>query len=561
MKNHPHLLLLMLWLAIGVGLRFLGLATLPPWTDECATMVFSLGHSFRTVPLNQLISPDVLLQPLQILPTTGVSQVVENLLNESNHPPVYFVLVHFWLKMFSPTGEIASIWVVRSLSALLGIISIPAMFGLGYVTFGSKLVGQMAAAMMAVSPYIVFLSREARHYSLAMLLVIASLFCLVKAIQGIHRQQSLPIWLILVWIIINSLGVATHYFFSFTLLAQGIVLLGQIWQTRQEVSVNWRRIAIVAVGTLMGCLVWVPVLQNIPGSDLTTWVASSNPQVRWLEPLGRLLLWLLSMLLLLPSALTSLPLTVAIASGVVTLLFLGWSVPHLINGLKVQQQNPHTRLGIQIISGYIVVAIALCLFFTYVLGQDLTLAARFQFIIAPAVILLLGSALAGCWVQAQEFKFLVNAKVATSIILLMATLGGITVVGNLGYLQNQRPDILAAIIDKASPNDVLIATTHLHHGQTGRLMGLAWELPNQPGKNLQFFLARQDAASKTYTQSTQVLSQQLTKLPRPLDLWLVEFRTPVDLASQNCIWDKKPGRFAGEYSYRVYRCAAKTNNI
>ncbi|MCC5638071.1 hypothetical protein LC593_19975 [Nostoc sp. CHAB 5844] len=124
MKHRSHLLLLLFWLIIGTALRFLRLAALPPWTDECATMVFSLGNSFRTVPFNEIISSDTLLQPLQANPTVGINAVIERLLTESTHPPVYFVLAHFWMKIFSPTGELASIWVARSLSAVLGIISI-----------------------------------------------------------------------------------------------------------------------------------------------------------------------------------------------------------------------------------------------------------------------------------------------------------------------------------------------------------------------------------------------------------------------------------------------------
>jgi len=431
-KNRPHLLLLLLWLAIAIILRFLRLASLPPWTDECATMVFSLGNSFRTVPLNQIISADILLQPLQVNPANGISRVIQELLTQSTHPPVYFALSHFWMKLFSPTGEIASIWLARSLSAVLGVLSIPAMFCFGYLAFRSKVVAQMAAAMMAVSPYIVFLGREARHYTLAMLLVIASLYCCVKAIQSIHRQQSLPMWTVVAWVAINSLGIATHYFFGLTLTAEALVLFAHIWRNRKHNSSqpHWWRIWIAVLGTFIGCLVWIPFLQSIPNSDLTNWVAISNPHTRWIEPIGRLLLWNMSMLLLLPSALTSLPLGMIIISGVATLLFLLWSLPKFIYGLKKQQEFFDSRLSIQILYEYLLTAVCLCLFFTYGLGKDLTLAARFQFIYAPAIILLLGAGLAGCW------QHLVKGKITVSIILSMALLGGLIVDGNLGYLQN-----------------------------------------------------------------------------------------------------------------------------
>ncbi|MBD2468485.1 phospholipid carrier-dependent glycosyltransferase [Nostoc sp. FACHB-145] len=557
MKNRPHVLLLLLWLAIGTALRFLRLAALPPWTDECATMVFSLGNSFRTVPLNEIISANILLQPLQVNPTHGINAVIRELLTESTHPPVYFALAHFWMKMFSTTGEIASIWVARSLSAVLGILSIPAMFGFGYLTFRSKSVGQMAAAMMAVSPFMVFLGREARHYTLAMLLVIASLSCCVKAIQSIHRQQSLPIWVVLAWVGINSLGIATHYFFSLTLAAEALVLLAHIWRNRKRNlrQIHWWRIAIVALGTLIGCLIWIPFLQSIPNSDLTNWVAISNLHTRWLEPIGRLLLWNLSMLLLLPSALTSLPIGIIIISGVATLLFLLWSVPKFHYGLTMQQEPPDSRLGIQILYEYLLIAVFLCLFFTYALGKDLTLAARFQFIYAPAVILLLAAALTGCW------KHLVTEKVTVSIIVLTALLGGLIVVWNLGYLQNQRPDILASLISQASQNNVLIATKHIHHGQTGRMMGLAWEFQREPKFNAQFFLAGKNLDNQDYTNSVQLLQEKIAQIQQPLDLWLVEFRTPINLESQQCIPDNQYGKTAGEYSYKMYHCAIKNSSI
>jgi uncharacterized membrane protein len=557
MKNRPHLLLLLLWLAIGTTLRFLRLAALPPWTDECATMVFGLGNSFRTVPLNEIISGDILLQPLQVNPTNGINDVIRELMTNSTHPPVYFALAHFWMKMFSTTGEIASVWVARSLSAVFGVLSIPAMYGFGYLTFRSKLVGQMAAALMAVSPFIVFLSREARHYTLAMLLVIASLSCCVKAIQSIYRQQSLPMWIVLAWVAINSLGMATHYFFSLTLAAEALVLLVHIWRNNKHNTrqTHWWRMAIVAVGTLIGCLVWIPFLQSIPNSDLTSWVAISNPHTRWLEPIGRLMLWNISMLLLLPSALISLPLGIVVISGIATVLFLCWSVPKFRYGLTKQQESFDSRLGIQILFEYLLIAVFLCLFFTYALGKDLTLAARFQFIYAPAVILLLSVALAGCW------KHLGKGKLTVSIIFLTALLGGLIVVWNLGYLQNQRPDILASLISKVPSNNVLIATKHIHHGQTGRMMGLAWEFQREPGFNAQFFLAGKNLDNQDYTNSVQVLQEKIAKIQRPLDLWLIEFRTPINLEPQQCKQDNQYGKTAGEYSYKLYHCEGKSSII
>ncbi|NEO99332.1 MAG: hypothetical protein F6K58_11745 [Symploca sp. SIO2E9] len=397
-----HLLLFLIWLFLGTILRLSNLASLPPWTDEFATMVFSLGNSFRNVPLNQLIDSDILLQPLQTLPKAGISAVVDHLFTESTHPPVYFALAHLWMKLFPSEAGLVSISAARSLSTVFGIVSIPAVFGLSYLAFRSLLISQLAAAMMAVSPFGVFLAQEARHYTLAVLLVIASLCCLVKAVKNIYRQKTLPISVGLIWVAVNCLGIATHYFFVLTLGAQALVLLGQAWrQTAQDLKAllqpHWQRIYAVVVGTSIGCLVWLPALQAIHGSVPTNWIYDGNPRIDWLAPIGRFLLWAISSWLMLPSAVTTIPLAVVIISGIVSLLFLLWTLPSLSSGLKYQQQNPDTGLATQILVEYLLGAIALFGVFTYGLAMDLTLAPRFQFVYFPALIVLLGAALAGCW--------------------------------------------------------------------------------------------------------------------------------------------------------------------
>ena len=232
---------------LGAILRFTNLASKPPWSDEWATLVFSLGHSFRTIPVDRIISLDTLLSPLQWDTTTQPKDVISNLLTESTHPPLYFVLTHWWLNLLDRNQGLVSIWWGRSLSTLMGVASIPAMFSLGWLFSGSFTVAGMSAALMAVSPYGVYLSQEARHYNLAILLVIASLACLLLAIRCIDRKIAVPLWIVFIWIISNSLGVATHYFFSLTLVAETIVLFS-FWLTElrdkkgDTLAIYWSRI-------------------------------------------------------------------------------------------------------------------------------------------------------------------------------------------------------------------------------------------------------------------------------------------------------------------------------
>ncbi|MBF2013989.1 MAG: glycosyltransferase family 39 protein [Rivularia sp. T60_A2020_040] len=559
MKKHIHILLLLIWLIIGYGLRFSSLASLPPWTDEFATIVFSLGNSFKTVPLNQVINSDILLQPLIPTPEAAISDVIQRLFKESTHPPLYFILTHLWMKLFANSGEIASVWVARSLSAFFGVLSIPAMFGFGYLAFRSKLVAHIAAGIIAVSPLMIFLAREARHYTLIMLLVIASLSCFLKAIENLNRQQSLPLWLSFLWIIINIVGVATHYFFALTLLTEGLVLFGYIWHDIRKAKPNrlnpvqpylWR-ILVIAIASLAGCLIWLPIVQSFYGSEPTEWVIDNSGN-NFFAPLGRLLLWVMSIFSLLPSAPSILPTWIIIVSGVTTLFFLVWITPYLVYGLKVCSQS-NNSLSIQILTRYIIAAIILFLFCTYILNIDLTLAARFIFVFAPAIILLVSALLTVCWQVLKK-----NTQLTVIIIWLMALIGGITAMFNLGYLQNMRPDLLASLIQKTSQVPVLITTTHKHHGQTGRMMSLAWEFKrfyaSDSQNNWQFFLAQRDANAETYTNAVQVLEQNINQMSRPLDLWLIDSRSSVNLKSKQCFADPKYRSRIGEYSYKLYHC-------
>ncbi|MDY7016171.1 MAG: glycosyltransferase family 39 protein, partial [Cyanobacteriota bacterium] len=181
--------LLLGWVAIAAILRFTNLAAKPPWTDEFATLVFSLGNGYQSVPVDEAISVGTLLQPLQTDLGGGFADVLSHLMREDNHPPLYFFLAHGWMKLW-PMGQYVSVWVARALPALLGVLSVPAMYLLAQVAFGSAAIAHTIAALTAVSPYGVYLAQEARHYTLSILFVIASLTCFAGAMRHFWRGTA-----------------------------------------------------------------------------------------------------------------------------------------------------------------------------------------------------------------------------------------------------------------------------------------------------------------------------------------------------------------------------------
>ncbi|MEH2142839.1 MAG: glycosyltransferase [Nostoc sp.] len=562
-----------MWLIIGISLRLANLTAKPPWTDEFSTLVFSLGNTFLSVPLDQAIAPDILLQPLQPNPAASIGDVIHNLVTQDNHPPLYFVLAYLWMKLFSSEGGLVSLFAARSLPAIIGAASIPCIYILGRLAFRSPLVGHLAAAMMAVSPYGVFLAQEARQYSLAALWVTASLTCLVIATRHIQNRTPLPIWIALLWVGINALGVATHYFFTLTLCTEGVVLIFLAWHQLQTsskfsflFSPPWRRIYAVATGTFVASLIWLPIfLQNRNRDNLTEWIRGSRVGLDWFSPIFQALGTLIAMISLLP--VESSQLLVVIPSGLVMLIFFIWAVPILLRGIKIQLQHPETRIMIQVFAGVIISAIALFFIFTYFLGIDLTRGARYNFVYFPAIVILLGASLAVCWHPPKELmgreqgkngiksigKWGINGKKAVILIWLMGFFSAVTVFCNLGYQKYYRPDLFVQLIQQISPVPVLIATTHKTYVHTGEMMGVAREikLANLPQKPL-FLLAHQDQDPNT---STIALENTLKKLPRPFDLWLVNFHAPVAETVKTCIKSNTQSLpNINGYEYELYHC-------
>ncbi|WP_449417598.1 glycosyltransferase family 39 protein [Phormidium nigroviride] len=610
-----HWVLLFAWTAIAAMLRFANLDSKPLWTDEFSTLVFSLGNSFQGVPLDRGIPLEVLLEPLKPHPGATVGDAIARLLTESNHPPVYFALAHWWMQMFAPVQGYASLWGARSLAAFLGVVSVPAIYGLGCLAFRSRLVGQLAAAMMAVSPYSIYLAQEARHYTLAILLVIASLSCLVMATRYVEKRLALPVWLGLIWIVVNSLGIAVHYFFSLTLCAEAIVFIAILWRQLKGENIGIKTISAFSgfpasfllpiIGTIATGLVWLPVFYSSRyGSELTEWIQSSERTgFAWISPIFQALAGWITIVSLLP--VESYSLSVVIVSAIAMVVYFLWALPLFYNGIKACYSLPENRLSIVVLGGFVLSAIALFFGFTYFLNIDLTRGARYNFVYFPAAIVLLGASLAFIFntytVKSQFFKLFyikLSGKKAVVLILIMGLLSSVTVFSNLGYQKYYKPDLLVSIIREVSTVPVLIATTHNTHVQTGEMMGIAWEwefgekgkmgkisysshfqaqnpvdLGNHqglalsvPGSNLKipsssppfFLLAHQQQEVPEMPAIT--LWNTLEKLDKPLDLWLVNFHAKVNLESKNCSLDSRSFPPVDGYNYQLYHCFNRLQN-
>ncbi len=537
---------LLLWTGLGALLRCWGLESKPLWTDEFATIVFSLGHSFRSIPLDQIISARELLAPAMVEPITSGHAVIATLLAESNHPPLFFWLTHWWLRGWSGSSGLVSAGVVRSLPALIGVLLIPLSYGVGWLMARSQRVALLAAAVMAVSPFAVYLSQEARHYTLPMVWILASVAGWLMAVRSLRDKHPVSGWVVLGWIAVNSLGMATHYFFAFTLLAEAIALLVLTIQRHRHHAIEigeLRRLLAAVAGTIAGSAVWMPVVMGSQDSELTRWIFRDTD---FWSPIGQAIAGWITMLYLLPIQAESE--TMVMGSAIALIILFLATVVYLAPTLSHLWQQWEQR-GLVVMVG---TAIALFWGLTYGVGIDITSAFRYNFVYFPIVVLIVAAAL-----DHPSHPSCLH-KTAIALLLSFALIGSLTVISNLGYQKTHRPDrVASAIADlyEQEPEATLVAIAHRTHGQTGRLMAIAWDLPQTDA--IRYLLAHQAQPADPIASLDAALAR--TRSDRPLILWLINMETvparPLNrLLNQYHCEPRRDRESVDGYRFQPFRC-------
>lgn len=127
-------------------------------------------------------------------------------------PYVYYLLAWLWAQIFG-FGEAG----LRSLSALAGTLMVPVTFAAG-AALVSRRVGIVAAAIVAVSPFLVWYSQEARAYALFALVAALTMYFFARALRGDQRS-------LVGWALAAAVAIATHYFAVFVVGAEALWLI------------------------------------------------------------------------------------------------------------------------------------------------------------------------------------------------------------------------------------------------------------------------------------------------------------------------------------------------
>jgi mannosyltransferase len=224
---------------VSVVLRFV--VRSPLWEDEALTVAIARR------PLGQL----------------------RHLLEHDGSPPVFYVLLHFWIKVLG-SGKLA----VRSLSGVIGVATLPAAYYVGRRVGGhdrarGQWIGWAAVLIVATSPYAFRYSTEVRMYQLAALLVLLGYLAVANALE----QPTIK-WLAAVAVVTAALLYTTYWTF-YVLIAVGVVLLVRVRRDGLR-SPAGRTLAGVGVGCLT-FVPWLPTFAYQSRHTGTPWALRVNP--------------------------------------------------------------------------------------------------------------------------------------------------------------------------------------------------------------------------------------------------------------------------------------------
>jgi uncharacterized membrane protein len=188
-------------LLLSYGLRVSGLTSESLWIDE--------GYSLA-------------------LATHSIKEIVQGTAADQ-HPPLYYMLLHFWLL------QNQSVFFLRYFSVLIGVLGVA-----GAILFGCSLlnrkIGLLTGFFLACSPMHIWYSQEARMYILLSVEVTFSVYSLWRLINSSSRFYFY-IYLL------SALGALyTHYFAGFVIIFENLIVLCWALKSKRNFLGKWASI-------------------------------------------------------------------------------------------------------------------------------------------------------------------------------------------------------------------------------------------------------------------------------------------------------------------------------
>jgi uncharacterized membrane protein len=555
-KSYLHYIYIIGITLLAAILRFYNLGLKPLWMDEIITSIFSFGKSYQNLPLDFVFPLTKLSQIFIYQPETTCLQIAENIASQSTHPPLFFCAMHGWLGWLNALGENSTFnWIfkMRSLPAFLGICTVPVVYYLNRIAFNPQ-AGIIAAALMAVSPFAVYLSQEARHYTMPMLLICYAIAFLLKLQHNILGQGKIQVKIWFTWISINILGLYVHYFFILAFIAQVATLSILILWQRKIISDFKKKILFLIASislVLLAFIPWITILLTHSRRSETDWLRTPEN----IAPVYQTLISWILMVVSLP--VENQPLFIQIISGVLMLLFSIWVSFQVFTGLKLLLINPQTKFPAFTL--LIVTLVILLEFFIiiYTFQKDITIVPRYSFVYYSSFCALIAGSLL---IKHQKNYF-------PWLIILVGLISCLCVVSNLSFQKPFDPTFIAERISQEPEKPHLLVVSYRDYQDValGLSFALSWKGITEKKVNKLYIEIPKNILFISQNPDFQVVWQKLAALPEfsttKLNLWIVgsglrqrDFPEKIKFAQvQTCTQDNQQYYRRG-VPLQLYRC-------
>jgi mannosyltransferase len=186
-------------------------------------------------------------------------------LKHDGAPPLYYWLLHAWISVFGD-GDRS----VRALSGLFGVAMLPASWFVGR-RVGGRSVAWITVLLVAVSPFAVRYSDEARMYSLVTLIALFGYLAIARLFEKQTVWRAAPV------AIVVAAGLYTQYWLIYLGIAAGIGMLAVAWKgnKRERRAAMWTLGAFVVGG--LAFIPWLPTFLYQSKHTGTPWAVPSVP--------------------------------------------------------------------------------------------------------------------------------------------------------------------------------------------------------------------------------------------------------------------------------------------
>ncbi len=245
-KNRSWILLSVI-LAIGALLRFYHLDTYSIFFDEKSTMVVSQGIVLEGANQKAVFTQPS-FTPSDFWEPKSVADYYEAMTrSDIGNSPFYYLLLHLWMDVFGLSDFSA-----RALSVVFSllIIGLTFLFARRFFSVNTALI---AAAIVAIEPFFIAYSHQARNYSLTFFLALLSTYFLLRIVedeQDITRKRR-NYGPYAGYLIASFLCPLSHFLTVSVFLAQGIYVLFFLKARK------WLPLAVTVVLAMSGICWWL----------------------------------------------------------------------------------------------------------------------------------------------------------------------------------------------------------------------------------------------------------------------------------------------------------------